>query len=190
MNDAFDYDVIVRKAQCNDESALQEILDAFQAVVHLRVKNHCTNEADYDDLFQEGMMGLLSAIRSFSSNRGVKFRTYAGICIDHRIITAVKVLYKQHKNMLHSTSSAESGTFSPSYQERVASPEEIFINSESIGDLYQLIQTRLSLLEKRILKLYLAGYSYMEIAAIMEKDVKVIDNALYRLKRKLSINIF
>ena len=147
---------------------------------------------DSEDLIQEGMFGLLSAIRQFNPEAGVSFRTFAEHCIKMRLLSAVKSASRLKHFPLNDGISLEQLTEDSSSQ--LSATSEIFRNSpevlvlarESKEELYALFSRCLSKLEKSVLSLYLDGFSYSEIAARLNKDPKAIDNAVQRIRRKLA----
>ena len=145
---------------------------------------------DSEDLLQEGMIGLLSAIRQFDPKKGVAFRTYAETCIRNRIQTAIRsAARKKHAPLndgvsLEDVLSDESQSLGTQLYQR--SPEEQVLARETEREFISNYSRRLSCFEAQILRLYLQGLSYQEIAELTNRDGKAVDNAIQRIRRKLA----
>jgi RNA polymerase sporulation-specific sigma factor len=145
---------------------------------------------DSEDLIQEGMLGLLSAIREYDSSKGARFKTYAEVCINNRIQSAIRsALRKKHAPLNEGVSldevlSDESQSLGAQYFQR--SPEEQVLARESEKEFMSVYSQCLSKLETQILGLYLDGLSYQEMAVATGRDVKAVDNAVQRIRRKLA----
>ena len=147
-----------------------------------------------EDLIQEGMIGLLSAIRSFNPDGGASFKTYSRLCIRRRLITAVRSVSYSKNVSLDDCLSLESPLFDETQPEmayglRIDSPrrpEELVIDKESTQKFYQSVSDTLSKFEQHVLRCYLSGMSYREIAEATGKTEKAADNAIQRIRRKLA----
>ena len=154
--------------------------------------------ADREDIIQEGMIGLYKAIRDFRSEKLSSFRAFAEICITRQIITAIKTATRQKHVPLNSYVSLSRPVFDENSdktlidliaENKCIDPEELFINKENYRSMGVRITEILSEMELRILSLYLEGKSYQEMSQELGKQVKSIDNALQRVKRKLEKQI-
>ena len=152
---------------------------------------------DGEDLIQEGMLGLLSAIREFDLSMNTSFKTYAEICVKRRIYSAIKsASRKKHEPLndmvtLDDVLSDESNSGAASYGEAYRrTPEEQVLAREGVGEIIQTYSQCLSKFEVEILNLYLSGLSYSEIAEISGKTDKSVDNAVQRIRRKLARNLY
>ena len=145
-----------------------------------------------EDLIQEGMFGLLSAVRQYDPENGASFRTFAEHCIKKRIISAIRSASRLKHFPLNDGLSLEqlsedmSVPFAaiPDYIQ--PSPEELVLARESKEELYSAFHDRLSGLENKVLDLYLDGLSYQDIAQRLGKDAKAVDNAVQRIRRKMA----
>lgn len=145
---------------------------------------------DSEDLIQEGMLGLLSAIREYDPSKGASFKTFAEICIQNRIQSAVRVAgRKKHlplndgiplDEVLSDESTSQGARFFH------PSPEEQVLARETEQEFSSVYSRCLSKLEAKIVELYLMGLSYREIADKLGRDVKSVDNAIQRIRRKLA----
>ena len=150
--------------------------------------------ADRDDILQEGMIGLYKAIRDFDSSGA--FRPFAAMCVRRQIITAIKASNRNKHKPLNSSVSlqspmfdGESGSLIDVVPLTADDPEDAFITKESIRAITAGIDEVLSPMEKQTLSLYLEGLSYSEIAARIGRSPKAVDNALQRVKHKLSAHL-
>jgi len=144
---------------------------------------------DSEDLIQEGMLGLLSAIRTYDPNKGAKLSTYAEYCIRRRIYSAIKMASGNKHTPLNSYISLESSQLDENntqstYFLRV--PEDFVIAREQAGEVEKLLYGALSRFESGVLELYLEGLSYKDMAIRLNKPEKSIDNAVQRIRNKLS----
>ena len=174
-----------------------------QDVIMTRYKNFVRSHArayflvggDYEDIVQEGMIGLYKAIRDYTPERQSSFITFADICIKRQIISAIKTATRQKHSPLNYyvslnkniNSDEDDRTFADLINtEFIYDPEEIVLSHEKNETMLKHIDENLSDFEKRVLFLYLDGLSYIQIGEKVGKEVKSIDNALQRIKKKLS----
>lgn len=187
-------DEIATLAQEGDGEALAYLLDKYKNFVRAKARSYFLIGADHEDIVQEGMIGLYKAIRDFKADKLSSFRAFAELCIKRQIITAIKTATRQKHVPLNSYVSLNK----PLYDEesdrtlldviegRVTNPEDLFISQEGMNHIQQQIDTLLSDFEKQVLEAFLDGKSYQEIALMLNRHVKSIDNALQRVKRKLT----
>jgi len=136
---------------------------------------------DGEDLIQEGMLGLIAAIRSYDDTRGAPFHSYAEICVRNRIISAVRRAAKTPNVLPLESQATDLNDLSP-----VSDPLEIIIARERALELTDLLRSGLSSFESNVLDMYLDGLSYAEISARTGRDIKSTDNAVQRIRRKLA----
>ena len=144
---------------------------------------------DSEDLIQEGMLGLLTAIRGFDLRRDTAFRTYAEICIRSRLITAVRAAQGGKHSPLNHSISFEPPLFDGTNAQLfsiVESPEDVIIGREELKERLDALKGQLSELEANILPLYLNGLSCGEIAKQVDRSQKSVDNAIQRIRRKMA----
>ena len=170
--------------------AEEALAERYARVVRMCARPYFLIGGDSEDLIQEGMIGLLSAIREYDAEKGAAFKTYAQTCIQNRIKSAVRSAQRM-KNAplndgvsLEDVLSDESQSLGTNYYER--SPEEQVLARETEKEFISAYSRCLSKLEGEILRLYLDGLSYEEMAARSGRDVKAVDNAVQRIRRKLA----
>ncbi len=147
---------------------------------------------EVNDLVQEGMLGLMNAIEHFQEQKDTTFYTFATTCIQHKMISIV-VSTKRFKNkFLNESIPIESvddqGTQYSLEQilgDETSNPEHILLNSENENDILNLAKDKLTSLESAVFELKISGFQYREIADILDKEPKAIDNALQRIRSKL-----
>ncbi len=185
---------IVEEAKTNNNLALEFLIHKYKGFVKSKARSYYLIGADKEDIIQEGMIGLYKAIRDYDKDKLASFRGFAEICITRQIITAIKTATRQKHIPLNSYISLNK----PIYYEgtertlldnvsyvKVLDPEELMISREELDIIEKKMGDILSELELEVLMSYVEGLSYQEIAEEMDRQVKSIDNALQRVKRKL-----
>ncbi len=146
---------------------------------------------ELNDLIQEGMLGLYVAIQSFQEKKDVKFYTYAKTCIENRINTMITKARRQKHKLLNESVSLEGGEEDFGLEKVVgdstSNPEYMIIDQEEQILLLQKLKDKLSDFEEQVFELKKSGFRYKEIADILDKDVKAIDNTIGRIKNKLKL---
>ncbi len=146
--------------------------------------------ADADDLIQEGMLGLLKAVREFDPARGVPFHQFARVCVSRALISAVRSSLASKHSVLNDAVPLEKPLFediaqtAPQETGPAADPEALVIGMEAREELLEQLGRLLSDFEGKVLSLFLDGYSYEEMAAKLGRPVKSVDNAVQRIRRK------
>ena len=179
-------------AQLGNTEAINTIFEKYENFVFLKAKNYFLMGADKDDLIQEGMIGLLKAIRGYDKDRLASFKTFASICIKRQLITAIKSANSQ-KNLALNTAIGISGETDENkeimYVKGLESyisynPEELYLTKEQINGLKNYLEKNLSSFETIVFRCMVSGLTYKDIAKRLDKKVKSVDNAIQRIKRK------
>lgn len=185
---------LIEKAQNGDENAIEKLLSSFKPLVNKIARSYFLTGGDIEDLVQEGMIGLYKAIKTFKKGKTASFMTYAGTCIKNQIQTAVRIASSE-KNMVLSTALPieRNDSFDDEEEEieivlpsPLPKPDEKIENKENFAQITKQIVKSLSQLELKILISYLKGFNYSEIAQQNNISKKSVDNALSRIKNKLS----
>lgn len=185
---------LVALAQAGDNIALEAILSRYKNLVYAKAKPYFLAGADEDDIIQEGFIGLYKAVKDFDGDKLPFFKVFAGVCVSRRIITAVKAATRQKHIPLNSYVSLDNNSYESGseakFPELVANkelqdPETILIDRENIDGIEYKINKALSKLELEVLVYYLRDMSYQEIAKVLGKDIKSVDNAVQRIRKKL-----
>jgi RNA polymerase sporulation-specific sigma factor len=190
---------LVRLVRGGHDRALSALLLRYRKFARSKARTYFLAGADREDVVQEGMIGLYKAIRDFDLDGSTPFRAFAELCISRQILTAIKTANRHKHQPLNSSVSLDAPAHSGSHGERsigeelVASnesdPAEIMVSAEHLEELRASLQRDLTDLESNVLRLYIQGKSYDEIAGTLGNHVKSIDNALQRIKRKLQRHI-
>ena len=177
-----------------DREAEEVLVERYMRLVRTCARPLFLAGGDNGDLVQEGMLGLLSAIRQFDPSDGTSFRTFAEHCIRMRLYSAIKSASRlKHLPLNQGVSLEQLSEDSPMQLSAIpdvlrCDPEEMVLARERTEELYSELAQCLSKLEKQVLDLYLDGLSYREIASLLGKEEKAIDNAVQRIRRKLARN--
>lgn len=190
-----DDEEIVAAARSGNDKAFEYLIHKYRNFVRAKARAYFLIGADKEDIIQEGMIGLYKAIRDYKGDKLSSFKCFAELCITRQIITAVKTATRQKHIPLNSYVSLNKPIFGDEsdrtlmdvvcVNEVIADPEEMIISREEIAGIEGKLNEVLSRLEWKVLSLYLEGKSYNEIARELRRQVKSIDNALQRVKRKL-----
>jgi RNA polymerase sporulation-specific sigma factor len=188
-------DDLVLAARSGDDGALCDLLNKYRAFARVKARSYFLVGADREDIVQEGMIGLYKAIRDFNPDMQSSFRAFAELCVTRQIITAIKTATRQKHGPLNNYVSFSRPVSGDDDGERVlgdvipttaiSDPADLVISAERIRALQAHFDEVLSDLETEVLRLYVEGKSYQEIAERLQRHVKSIDNALQRIKRKL-----
>jgi len=188
-------EVLVARAKEGSQPATDYLLRKYRNLVEGKARAYFLVGADHEDVVQEGMIGLFKAIRDFSHDRLSAFRSFAELCVTRQIITAVKTATRQKHSALNTYVSmdgpaADDTSAARCLAETLAetgqcSPEELVLGRHLRTQLHWHIRRDLSDLECQALCRYIQGKSYHEIARDLAREVKQIDNALQRAKKKI-----
>lgn len=156
--------------------AVSTLISRYLRLVRKRAYGFSRDYAEPEDLAQEGFLSFLNAVNSFDPSRGAKFSAFADVCVTNGIKTAAMKLKKNAGENL-----AEENA------EDASSPENIWFEKEKMLGLYDEIESLLSKREWDIFRLYLVGLSYREIGDRLGIPVKSVDNAVFRVRKKLRV---
>lgn len=175
------------KAASGDRIAEEVLVMRYNRLVRICARPYFLAGGDSEDLIQEGMLGLISAIRSYQTDKTASFKTYAEICIKSRLKSAIKAASSGKHTPLNSYISFETPNFSELLENLPKeSPEDLLISREELREHFSIAKGYLSGFETKVLSYYLDGLSYQEIAAQVKRSPKSVDNAVQRIRRKLS----
>ena len=180
---------LVRRYRAGEAPVLDYLMEKYKGLVRQRARALYLIGADTDDLIQEGMIGLFKAVRDYQEGHEASFLTFAQLCIDRQMYHAIQTSNRQ-KNMplntyvsLNQYEPQEVASFILHEQD----PEAIVIGQENEDALQAFLERELSKLEREVLKRYLQGENYSEIGRELGKGPTAIDNALQRIRRKISV---
>ena len=181
--------VLAQKAANGDSDAEETLVSEYVQLVRACARPYFLAGGDGEDLIQEGMLGLLSAVRTFDPEKGVKFSTYAEFCVRRRIYSAIRSAAGYKHTPLNSYISLESPQLDENKNQSarfLRDPEDFVIARESAGEVERLLYGALSRFESVVLELYFEGMSYKDMAVRLGKPSKSVDNAVQRIRKKLT----
>lgn len=188
-------ETLIDMYRVGNETAIETLFDRYKNLVRKKAKAMYIAGGDSDDLIQEGMIGLYKAARGYDESKGT-FCSFASLCIDRQIMTAVTASNREKNVPLNNYVSFEMPAYNDDDNENVMkladvitpaadqNPEFIFIDNEYTRTFEEKLQKELSSLEKEVLHYHMEGKDYRQIAQILDKPAKSIDNALQRIKAK------
>ena len=179
---------LISRFKNGESEILDYLMEKYKNMVRKKARTMFLIGGENDDLIQEGMIGLFKAVRDYQPDKDASFQTFAGICVDRQIYNAIQSSNRQKHQPLNSyiSLSEQDGENEEHLGDAwVENPESIIIDQENVQSLEQEITTTLSPMENQVLEYYLAGNGYGEIAQIMGKTPKSIDNALQRIRTKI-----
>lgn len=195
----FEENEIIRMANNGDDRAMEFIMHRYGNLAKAKARAYFLIGADNEDIIQEGMIGLYKAVRDFNPERTPMFFPFAELCITRQIITAIKTATRKKHTPLNTYVSlskpvgtegdADRTLADTLFQYGNRNPEELLISKENTKDIMAEIKNSLSKLENRVLDLYLKGEDYREISKKLGRTPKSMDNALQRIKKKISVII-
>ncbi len=182
----FSDEQLIERLRGGETEISDYLMEKYKGLVRKKARAMYLIGGDTDDLIQEGMIGLFKAIQDYRPDREASFQTFASLCIERQLYSAVKNSTRQKHIPLNSyvslSEEAETGSLEGLWSEN---PEALIIDRENTGSLEKQISQTLSPMENKVLDYYLKGYSYVQIAELMNKQSKSIDNALQRIRGKI-----
>ena len=192
-------DELAVQAQGGDSRAQQALIDRYRRFARAKGRGYFLVGGDAEDIQQEALIGLYKAIRDYQVERQASFRAFAELCITRQIITAIKTATRQKHQPLNQYVSISSARPGDDGGERpvedlldnhaIADPADQVISRERMANMRMAMAEMLSGLEVDVLRLYVEGKTYQEIGEELGRQVKSIDNALQRIKRKLDVHL-
>lgn len=190
---------IVKCAQSGEVEAAEFLLSKYRSLVRTKVRSYFLMGAEKDDLFQIGLIGLWQAIIDYRADKDISFLSFARICIERHVITAIKTATRQKQSPLNTSVSLEYPSDDSDSEWNLAEilvsddtvdPEDLVLRREESRTLQEMLRRLLSDFEWQVLAGYRVGKSYREIASELQCKTKSVDNALARIKRKVSATTY
>ena len=190
--------MLLEQIKQGDNEALENLINKYKDLVNMKVGKYFIIGAEKEDIYQEGMIGLYKAIKSFDSEKQNSFKTFANLCIERQLITAIKTSNRQKHQPLNSYLSLNIAAYDDDNDtslievfnsNTVEDPLETITKKEYYKSVEDKIEERLSDFEKQVLHRYARGESYVAIAEKLDSPVKSIDNAIQRIRKKAGKNI-
>ena len=188
---------LVELINAGDSEAMDFLMNKYKNLVRGRARTLFLVGADKEDLIQEGMIGLYKAIRDYNASKNASFRNFAELCISRQMYSAIKGSNTQKNQPLNNYISIDSMEVSEDREnpmeqllginfEKNKNPEQLVLDKEAASVLEYTLVGHLSELEKQVLHFYMKDMNYSQIAAALGKEPKAVDNALQRIKKKLT----
>ena len=184
---------LIEKIRLGDSEAQNFLLDKYKNLVNMKANRFFLIGGENDDVLQEGMIGLSKAIQSFDQEKNNSFKTFANLCIERQLISAIKTSNRQKHLPLNSSFSLNTSAFDENDDTTVLEvldakfvedPLDTITKREYFEDIENKIEQALSSFEKQVLNRYIQGESYVDIAQKLDSPVKSVDNAIQRIRKK------
>lgn len=191
---------IIKEIRNGDKQALTYLMNKYKEIVNLKVGKYFMVGAEKEDIIQEGLIGLFKAIKTFNTEKNNTFKTFANMCIERQLITAIKSSNRQKHMPLNSYLSLNMSAYDNEEEngaelmdtfdsKTIEDPLETIINKEYYDEIERSIDKTLSQFEKQVLDRYMKGESYVTIAKRLDSPVKSVDNAIQRIRKKAMKNL-
>lgn len=192
---------IISLIKQGDERALSYLLEKYKNLVNIKVGKYFIIGAEKEDIIQEGMIGLFKAIKNFNEEKQNTFKSFANICIERQLITAIKSSNRQKHMPLNSYLSLNTAAYDNNEEDSVElidtfdsktieDPLETVMKKEYYKEVENAVNKHLSKFEKQVLDRFIKGESYLTIAQKLDSPVKSVDNAIQRIRKKAIKNMF
>lgn len=184
---------LIKKIRLGDSEAQNYLLEKYRGLASIKANRFFLIGAENDDMLQEGMIGLFKAIQSFDVEKNNSFKTFANLCIERQLITAIKTSNRQKHIPLNSSYSLNTAVYDDNDDTSimdvldtkvVEDPLDTITKKEYIQFVENRIDKNLSTFEKQVLDRYIQGDSYVSIANKLNSPVKSVDNAIQRIRKK------
>ena len=191
---------VISDIKLGDEQALTYLLNKYRELVNIKVGKFFMVGGERDDILQEGMIGLFKAIKNFDNEKQSSFKTFANICVERQLITAIKSSNRQKHMPLNSYLSLNISAYDNNDESvelidtfdshLIEDPLETIMKQEYYQEVKESIDKTLSKFEKQVLDRFIKGESYVAIAKKLDAPVKSVDNAIQRIRKKAIKNLF
>ena len=186
---------VILEIQKGDKQALSYLMNKYKELVNIKVSKYFMVGAEKEDIVQEGLIGLFKAIKTFKEDKNNSFKSFANMCIERQLITAIKSSTRQKHMPLNSYLSLNASAYDNEEEngmelintlnnKTVEDPLETLMKKEYYEQIETSIEKSLSSFEKQVLDQYVKGYSYVTIAKQLDAPVKSVDNAIQRIRKK------
>ena len=191
---------IISQIKQGDQESLAYLLEKYKNLVNIKVSKYFMIGAEKEDILQEGMIGLFKAIKDFKEEKQKSFKSFANICIERQLITAIKSSNRQKHMPLNSYLSLNTSAYEDNEDgtelietfevDTIEDPLETIMKQESFNEIQNAVQKSLSKFEGQVLERYMQGDSYEVIAKRLDTPIKSVDNAIQSIRKKAIKNLF
>lgn len=180
-----------------DQEALEKLFRRYKELVNMKVSRYFIIGAEKEDIVQEGLIGLYKAIKNFDDDKQTSFKSFANLCIERQLITAIKTSNRQKHIPLNSSVSLNGNAYDNDDvplidvfdSNNTEDPLDTITKQEYYKEVGLKIEESLSDFEKHVLNRYAMGESYVAIAEKLDAPVKSVDNAIQRIRKKAIMDI-
>ncbi len=188
--EAFSDEELIEKLRQGEKDITDYILEKYKPLVRKKTNAMYLIGGETEDLIQEGMIGLFKAIRDYRSDKDASFYHFAELCINRQLYSALEASNRKKHQPLNSYISLsdqkqQSAVAAEFLVDQERTPEQMVIEQELWEEYKRRLEQNLSKMERKVLQYYLDGNHYIQIAEIMGKSPKSIDNALQRIRQKI-----
>ncbi|MBO5005719.1 MAG: RNA polymerase sporulation sigma factor SigH [Clostridia bacterium] len=190
---------LIKIIKSGDKQALNYLIDKYKDLVNIKVSKYFMIGAEKEDIVQEGLIGLFKAIKSYDLEKQNSFKTFANLCIERQLITAIKTSNRQKHSPLnfylslnvsaYDNDETDSSLIDIFESNQIEDPLDTITKKEYYQTVEDAIDKNLSTFEKQVLSRYINGKSYVRIAEELNTQVKSIDNAIQRIRKKAIKNL-
>ena len=185
---------LIEIIKTGDNHALEHLINRYKELVNIKVSKYYIVGAERDDIVQEGLIGLFKAIKSYKPDQQNSFKSFANMCVERQLITAIKTSNRQKHMPLNSYLSLNMSAYDEENDDTevmevfensfIEDPLDTITKKEYYTSVERAIDKALSNFEKQVLNRYINGESYVEIAQKLDAPVKSVDNAIQRIRKK------
>lgn len=184
---------LVEKVKAGDQAAQDALFERYKEIVNMKANKFYIIGAEREDMAQEGLIGLYKAVKSFDNTKQNSFKTFANLCIERQLITAIKSSNRQKNIPLNSSFSLNLSAYDEGDDTEVLEildtktaedPLDTITKREYFEYVENKIDESLSSFEKQVLNRYIQGESYNDIAERLDTPIKSVDNAIQRIRKK------
>lgn len=178
----------------NNEEAEVILIDKYKPIILTILKSYLKEYniigMEISDLYQEGLIGLIHAIKTYDEAKDVKFNTYASTCIKTSLISSLRHTFRKKNRILNNSYSLDKllsdseNNFYDVLKDDSYNPTKVLLDTESSENLIKVIKSRLSKSECMIFDLRLKGLNNKEISELIDKDKKYVENTMFRINKK------
>ena len=182
---------LIRMLRSGQTNIADYIMEKYKPLVRKKTNAMYLIGGETDDLIQEGMIGLFKAVRDYKEEKETSFFSFADLCISRQLYSALEASNRKKHQPLNTYVSfsnqedEEGRNLEEIVSDQNISPEQMLIEQEGREEFFQRLKENLSAMERTVLYLYLEGNGYTQIAEIMSKTPKSIDNTLQRIRGKI-----
>lgn len=190
---------LIKEIKSGDNDALDYLLNKYKDIVNMKVSKYFIIGAEKEDIIQEGLIGLYKAIKSYDTEKQNSFKSFANLCVERQLITAIKSSNRQKHMPLNSYLSLNMSAYDNEDDDTsiyeifdanlIEDPLDTITRKEYYKSVENVIEKSLSAFEKKVLNELVNGNSYVAIAEKLNSPVKSVDNAIQRIRKKTIKNM-